>query len=164
MDVRLEALSSTHAPALLAFELANRAFFAGTVGDRGEAYFARFDDRVADLIAEREAGTTLPFVLVDAAGQVVGRVNVSDIQTPEETEIGFRVAEAAQGRGLATQGVRLALEQARAGGVARVRARASTRNVGSQRVLTRCGFTPTGPTPAPPGSTESFLGYAAELV
>ena len=94
MDVRLEPLSLDHAPDLLAFELTNRAFFAGVVGDRGEAYFQHFDDRLADLVAERAAGTTLPFVLLDDAGRIVGRVNISDLDSPEGTEIGFRVAEA----------------------------------------------------------------------
>ena len=83
MDVRLEPLSLDHAPDLLAFELTNRAFFAGVVGDRGEAYFQHFDDRLADLVAERAAGTTLPFVLLDDAGRIVGRVNISDLDSPE---------------------------------------------------------------------------------
>lgn len=163
VEVRLELLSPPHAPALLAFELGNRAFFAAHVGDRGDDYFRDFDERLATLVAEHEAGTSLIFLLLDPSGRVVGRVNLADVDRPEETELGFRVAEDRQAAGIATRGVGLALERARGVGVARVRARATVDNLGSQRVLARCGFEPTGPVAAPPGSAESFIGFVANL-
>lgn len=64
---------------------------------------------------------------------------------------------------MATEGVRLALHQAASAGVARVQARASVDNIPSQRVLTRCGFTSTGPTAPPPGSSHAFIGYVKDL-
>ncbi len=45
-----------HAPALLAFERENRAWFAASVPDRGEDCFTRFDERLRALPAEQEAG------------------------------------------------------------------------------------------------------------
>ncbi len=163
MDVRLEALALTHASALLTFELANRAFFAAHIADRGDDYFEHFGDRLTALVAEREARTSLPFVLLDSTERIIGRVNITDIDRPGDTELGFRVAQAVQGRGVATLGVRLALHQAASAGVARVQARASIDNIPSQRVLTRCGFTSTGPTAAPPGSSQAFIGFAKDL-
>ncbi len=41
----LERLRPDHAPALLAFERENRAYFAASVPDRGDAYFTDFDAR-----------------------------------------------------------------------------------------------------------------------
>jgi ribosomal-protein-alanine N-acetyltransferase len=156
---RLELLSTAHARPLERFERANRAFFAARVGDRGDAYFARFDTLLAARAQENQRGTSLYFVLVDHAGEVLGRVNLSDVDDPALTELGFRVAEAAQGRGLATAAVTEALEVAAARGVRTVAARASADNLGSRRVLERCGFAPTGPVDAPHGWSQTFVGY-----
>ena len=52
----LKRLNAGHAPAALAFELANRAYFAASVSDRGDDFFAQFIDRYNALLAEQEAG------------------------------------------------------------------------------------------------------------
>jgi len=41
----LQLLGAGHAPAVLAFELANRAYFAASITDRGDEYFERFTER-----------------------------------------------------------------------------------------------------------------------
>ncbi|GAA1542837.1 hypothetical protein GCM10009827_073010 [Dactylosporangium maewongense] len=43
----LKRLDAGHAPAVLAFELANRAYFAASVSDRGDDFFDQFTDRPA---------------------------------------------------------------------------------------------------------------------
>jgi ribosomal-protein-alanine N-acetyltransferase len=101
----LQLLRPDHVPALLAFERENRAYFAASVPDRGEAYFARFDERHRDLLAEQEAGVCYFHVLVGAAGEVLGRVNMVDV-ADGGAELGYRIAERAAGRGLATSAVR----------------------------------------------------------
>jgi ribosomal-protein-alanine N-acetyltransferase len=160
---RLELLSAVHARPLERFERANRAFFAARIGDRGDAYFAQFDALLAARVQENQEGTSLYFVLVDHAGEVLGRVNLSDVDDPALTELGFRVDEAAQGRGLATAGVTEALEIAAARGVRTVAARAASDNLGSRRVLERCGFAPTGLVDAPVGWSQAFVGYRKDL-
>ena len=160
---RLELLTTDHARPLERFERANRTFFAARVGDRGDEYFEHFDDRLASRALENREGTSLYFVIVDAEGEVVGRVNISDVDRPDLTELGFRVAEHAQGRGLATTGVINALEIAATRGVRTVKARVSISNVGSRRVLERCGFAQTGPTEAPSGWSQTFIGYRKDL-
>src|SRR6266498_2500929 len=52
----LQRLSSDHAPAVLAFELANRAYFAASISDRGDEFFDQFTERYNTLLAEQEAG------------------------------------------------------------------------------------------------------------
>lgn len=160
---RLELLTTDHARPLERFERANRTFFAARVGDRGDEYFERFDDLLASRALENREGTSLYFVIVDAEGEVLGRVNISDVDRPDLTELGFRVAEDAQGRGLATTGVLKALEVAAARGATTVKARVSMANVGSRRVLERCGFAQTGPTEAPSGWSQTFIGYSKDL-
>ena len=160
---RLELLTTDHARPLERFERVNRVFFAARVGDRGDDYFEHFDDRLASRILENREGTSLYFVIVDAEGEVVGRVNISDVDRPDLTELGFRVAEHAQGRGVATTGVIRALEIAATQGVRTVKARVAISNVGSRRVLERCGFAQTGPTEAPSGWSQTFIGYRKDL-
>lgn len=160
---RLELLAIDHARPLERFERANRAFFAARIGDRGEEYFEHFDDRLASRVDENQEGTSLYFVIVDAEGDVLGRIDISDIHRPDLTELGYRVAEYAQGRGLATTGVINALEIAATRGVRTVRARASIANLASRRVLERCGFVQTGQAEAPSGSSQAFVGYRKDL-
>ncbi|SDS29024.1 GNAT family N-acetyltransferase [Microlunatus soli] len=157
--VDLELLSMEHRDRLEQFERANREFFARYISDRGNDYFAHFTDRLAALVAENDTARSLCFVLVTADGRIVGRVNIYDIDQPELTEIGFRVAADQQGKGLATYGVLAALEQARARGVRSVAARVALDNPASHRVLTRCGFASTGPAATPAESTRTFTGY-----
>lgn len=159
MTAQLELLAPGHARPLERFERANRAFFAARVGDRGDDFFEHFDDHLGARVRENHEGTSLCFVIVDPDGEVLGRVNISDIDQPTSTELGFRVAEHAQGRGIATQGVTAALGVAASRGVTTVHARVSTANPGSRRVLEHCGFSQTGQVEAPEGSSETFIGY-----
>ena len=159
----LELLTTDHARPLERFERANRAFFAARVGDRGDEYLEHFDDNLASRVQENRRGTSLYFVIVDAEREVLGRVNISDVDRPDLTELGFRVAEHAQGRGLATTGVIDALEIAATRGVRTVKVRVSIANAGSRRVLECCGFAQTGRTEAPSGSSQIFIGYSKDL-
>ncbi len=162
-NARLELLTSDHARPVERFERVNRAFFAARVGDRGDAFFENFDDRLAARVRENQEGTSLFFVVVDGEGEVLARVNISDIDQPELTELGFRVAEHAQGRGLATHAVTTALDIAAMRGVKTMKARVSTANLASRRVLERCGFSQSGRAEAPTGSAKTFIGYRKDL-
>ncbi|QQC87763.1 GNAT family N-acetyltransferase [Streptomyces alfalfae] len=140
----LQLLRPEHAPALLAFEEANRAYFAASVPDRGDAYFARFAARHAALLAEQAAGDCYFHVLVGDEGEVLGRVNLVDV-ADGGAELGYRIAEKAAGRGLATRAVRQACDLAvTAYGLSELRAVTTLDNPASRAVLTRTGFVPTG--------------------
>lgn len=142
----LQLLRLDHAPALLAFERENRAYFAASVPDRGEDYFARFDERLHDLLAEQEAGVCHFHVLVGVAGEVLGRVNLVDV-ADGGADLGYRVAQRAAGRGLATSAVREVCGLAVNGyGLTTLRAATTVDNAASRAVLSRAGFTLTGTT------------------
>jgi ribosomal-protein-alanine N-acetyltransferase len=140
----LELLRLDHADALLAFELENRAYFAGFISDRGDEYFERFGEELRARVAE-QATEGAYFVLVDDGGSVLGRFNLIFTE-PGSVDLGYRVAEHAAGRGVATEAVRqLCRIAASEYGVRVVRAATSTANVASQRVLAKAGFVPDGP-------------------
>ncbi|WP_432944613.1 GNAT family N-acetyltransferase [Kribbella sp. CA-253562] len=138
--VTVERLGAEHADELLRFERENRAYFARVIPDRGDAYFDEFPERHAALLAMQDAGTDHFHVLVDE-GRIVGRVNLFDIQDGS-AELGYRIAESAAGRGLATWAVREVISTPY--GLTRITARTTADNVASQKILTRVGFTRTG--------------------
>ncbi|MFD7437300.1 GNAT family N-acetyltransferase [Streptomyces sp. NPDC059861] len=167
---QLQLLRPDHAPGLLAFERENRAYFAASIPDRGEEYFARFDKRHLDLLAEQEAGVCYFHVLTGAAGEVLGRVNLVDVSDGSH-ELGYRIAERAAGRGIATAAVREVCGLA-AGryGLTTLRAATTLDNAASRAVLARAGFTVTGETQLSgrPGLTylrdlEDFCAPRADL-
>ncbi|MFF2011143.1 GNAT family N-acetyltransferase [Streptomyces sp. NPDC058195] len=142
----LQRLRPEHAAALLAFERENRAFFAASVPDRGDDYFADFDARHAALLAEQSAGLCHFHLLVGPDDEVLGRFNLVDA-ADGAAELGFRLAEKATHRGLATAAVRhLCTLAATDYGLTTLHARAAIANAPSRTVLTRAGFTPTGET------------------
>lgn len=141
----LQLLNAGHAPAVLAFELANRAYFAASISDRGDDFFAQFTDRYNALLAEQEAGMCASYVLVAEDGSVLGRFNLVGIED-HSAELGYRVAQHMAGRGVATATVRELCRLAAARhGLRTLRAATAHQNVASQKVLTKAGFVAVGP-------------------
>ncbi|MFF3161453.1 MULTISPECIES: GNAT family N-acetyltransferase [unclassified Streptomyces] len=160
----LRRLRAGDAPAVLAFELANRAYFAASVSDRGDEFFDRFPDRYRALLAEQEAGVCAFHVLVAGDGPVLGRFNLYDLDDGA-AELGYRVAQHVAGRGVATANVRELCRLAAARyGLRTLRAAASHGNAASRRVLAKAGFVPVGPAgPADLGG-ETGTWYQRDLV
>ncbi|MBE9498762.1 GNAT family N-acetyltransferase [Streptomyces sp. GKU 257-1] len=141
----LQLLRADHAPAVLAFESANRAYFAAFVADRGDAFFDRFADRFGALLAEQEAGVCAFHVLVAEDGSVLGRFNLYDLEDGA-AELGYRVAQHVAGRGVATATVQeLCRLAATRYGLRTLRAGTSGVNVASRRVLAKAGFVAVDP-------------------
>ncbi|MFF1546060.1 GNAT family N-acetyltransferase [Streptomyces sp. NPDC058291] len=141
----LEQLRADHAPAVLAFELANRDYFAASVGDRGDAFFARYADRHRALLAEQTTGVCAFYVLAAGDGSVVGRFNLYDLEDGGAA-LGYRVAQHVAGRGVATAAVMELCRLAPARHSLRtVRAAAADENAASRKVLLKAGFVPAGP-------------------
>ncbi|HEX6443785.1 MAG TPA: GNAT family N-acetyltransferase [Streptosporangiales bacterium] len=142
----LQRLRADHAPAVLAFERANRAYFATFISDRGDEFFDRFDERYDALLAEQEAGVCAFHLLVDEDGSVLGRFNLYDMEAGTAV-LGYRVAQQIAGRGVATATVldlcRLAEAQY---GLDTLKAAVTHTNAASRRVLAKAGFVEAGPT------------------
>ena len=141
----LQQLHADHGPAVLAFELANRAYFAAFVSDRGDDFFDQFSEQHSALLADQDAGAGAYYVLVAEDGSVLGRFNLYDVEDGTAV-LGYRVAEHVAGRGLATATVRELCRLAAAQhGLHTLRAATSRENTASQKVLTKAGFVPAGP-------------------
>lgn len=141
----LKRLHGGHAPAVLAFELANRAYFAASITDRGDDFFDQFTERYDALLVEQQAGRCAFYVLVVADGSILGRFNLYNIED-HSAELGYRVAQHVSGRGVATAAVRELCELAAAEhGLSTLRAATADQNAASQKVLTKTGFVPVGP-------------------
>jgi len=141
----LQRLRAGHAPAVLAFELANRAYFATFINDRGDEFYDRFTEGYDASLAEQEAGTCAFHVLVGEDGSVLGRFNLYDIEDGTAV-VGYRVAQHVAGHGVATATLRELCRLAAAQyGLRTLRAATSHENVASQKVLTNAGFVPAGP-------------------
>ncbi|MFI0226823.1 GNAT family N-acetyltransferase [Streptomyces lydicus] len=159
----LKRLHAGHAPAVLAFELTNRTYFAASIPDRGDDFFDQFTDRYNASLAEQEAGICAFYVLVAEDGSVLGRFNLYDVEDGT-ARLGYRVAERVAGRGVATATVRKLCRMAIAmHGLSTLRAATSHDNAASQRVLAKAGFVPVGPaTPADLGG-KSGTWYQRDL-
>ena len=130
----------------------NRDFLAPYEPLREDAWFTAEGQRAvvdADLRAH-EQGTGLPHVVLDDTGAVVGRATLNGIVRGafQSCSIGYWVAQAAGGRGVATAAVArltgLAFDEL---GLHRVQAEVLVDNVRSRRVLERNGFTRYGLAP-----------------
>ena len=156
----LRRLRADHAPAVLAFELANRAYFATFVSDRGNGFYDHFTEQYNVTLAEQEAGICIFHVLVGEDGTVLGRFNLYRLEDGT-AELGYRVAQHVAGRGVATATVqelcRLAAGQY---GLRTLKAATTHDNVASQKVLTKAGFVPAGP--AEPGGRPG-IWYQRDL-
>ena len=160
----LQRLRADHAPAVLAFELANRAYFAASISDRGDDYFDQFTGRHSALLAEQEAGTGAFYVLVAEDGSILGRFNLLFAEDGT-AQLGYRVAQHVAGRGVATTTVRELCPLAAARhGLRTLRAATSRENVASQKVLTKAGFVPAGPAEPADLGGKSGTWYQRDLL
>ena len=156
----LQLLRLDHAPALLAFERENRAYFAASIPDRGDEFFAEFDTRHAQLLEWQAAGTAYFHLLVAEGCEVVGRVNLTEV-ADGTAELGYRIAQKAAGQGLATAAVRKVHELAATEyGLSRLRARVTLDNPASRKVLEHNGFVAVGELTL---NGKSAVSYICEL-
>jgi ribosomal-protein-alanine N-acetyltransferase len=159
----LELLHAGHAPAVLAFELVNRAYFAASISDRGDEFFDEFPDRHRALLAEQQAGTGAFYVLVAEDGSVLGRFNLYGLEDGTAV-LGYRVAQQVAGRGVATASVReLCRMAAERHGLRSLRAATSHDNAASQKVLAKAGFVPVGPAAPADLGGKSGTWYQRDL-
>jgi [ribosomal protein S5]-alanine N-acetyltransferase len=159
----LKRLHAGDAPAVLAFELVNRAYFAASISDRGDEFFDQFADRYSALLAEQEAGAGAFYVLVAEDGSVLGRFNLYEIEDGAAV-LGYRVAQQVAGRGVATAAVQELCQLAAARhGLRMLRAATSHDNAASQRVLAKAGFVPVGPADPADIGGKSGTWYQRDL-
>ncbi|RXJ73266.1 GNAT family N-acetyltransferase [Veronia nyctiphanis] len=129
------------AKALLAFEEANKAWFAEQIGGR-PCHFFRIDaikEHIEELLCLHALGKCLPMVIKSQSGEILGRVNLRDI-TDRDAELGYRIAKKHIRKGLASLAVKTMAQEATERRHTALIANVGTDNLGSQRVLENTGF------------------------
>ena len=141
----LQRLRPDHEGPILAFERANRTYFAASISDRGDEFFEHFTRRHLELLADQQAGIGAFYVLVAEDGAILGRFNLKFVDDGV-AELGYRVAQRVAGQGVATATVReLCRRAASCHGIRTIKAATSYQNTASQKVLRKAGFISVGP-------------------
>ena len=83
----LQRLRADHASAVLAFELANRTYFAAWISDRGDEYYEQFAELHHVLLAEQQAGVGAYNVLVGEDGLVLSRFNLVFVEIGRQSSV-----------------------------------------------------------------------------
>ncbi|WP_347059700.1 GNAT family N-acetyltransferase [Blastococcus sp. HT6-30] len=145
MTSRTRLLTVDDAPTLARIARADRDFLAPWEPLREEGWFTDEGQRedVHRALDRHRLGLSLPHVVLDDAGDVVGRITLNNVVRGafQSCSLGYWVRSASNGRGLATAAVgemlRLAFGDL---GLHRVEAGTLLHNAASQRVLDRNGF------------------------
>lgn len=94
---------------------------------------------VSRLMAKRTAGEFMALLIFDASDIFAGVVELYDFKD-EQCEIGYRIVNDMQGRGICTKAVACVLAYLKTYGITKATARVKENNVASLKVLQRNGF------------------------
>ena len=141
----------TDAAALAEAYRANREHLRPFEPARTDAFFTSAGQRaqLAGRVAERAAGSGLPYLIAEG-DRIIGRCDLFAVKRGAalSASLGYWIDRERQGAGLATAAARQAVRIARAAGLHRLEASTLVGNGGSERVLSRAGFTAIGVAPA----------------
>ncbi|WP_227994856.1 GNAT family N-acetyltransferase [Oceanobacillus sp. CFH 90083] len=167
MRIHIAPLQIEDEDKLYTFELNNRNYFEKSVPSRGDAFYQLdyFRDRLHELLKEQADGQSYFYLIKDDDGEILGRVNLTDIEPAQQIGfLGYRVAEAHTGKGLAGEAVRLLKEEAKALGLSGIKAQTTADNIASQKVLEKQGFEEISrEDTAYEGKQLTFVYYQADL-
>lgn len=141
--IRLEPVTEAWADALALGDDA----FAARFGVPVEPGWTGFPEVIGFLVAAARGQVAHewgPHLIFDADGALVGNAGWKGPPVGGTVELGYSVAPARQGRGIATATVRELLSRARAAGVDTVVAHTLPGTSASTSVLERCGFARVG--------------------
>ncbi|MGE7690972.1 GNAT family N-acetyltransferase [Lysinibacillus sp. NPDC097214] len=141
MEISINSLRESDAEELFQFEKNNRLFFEQMVPSRGEDYymFEKFQLKHRELLEEQEEEKSRFYLIRDYSGNIVGRINLVDIdKTNDIAEVGYRVGKECGGKGIGAKALKLLLETEVS--VKKIKAKTTTNNIASQRVLEKNGF------------------------
>ncbi|MDX8364700.1 GNAT family N-acetyltransferase [Cytobacillus sp. IB215665] len=143
MDILIEKLDVTDAENLYKFELQNRNFFEEMVPGRGDDYYKPdvFNRRHETLLEEQARGCSYFYLIKSTDRSIVGRINLVDIDKSQKIgHLGYRVGQRYTGKGVAKKALQLLLETLTDRDITQVKAKTTTNNIASQKVLEINGF------------------------
>ncbi|WP_114786386.1 GNAT family N-acetyltransferase [Vibrio tetraodonis] len=148
--MRLELLSKKHDKKLLKFELENKDWFESMIPPRDPDFYSLLGitEHIQLFLLEYKARTLIPMLIIDDKENLVGRINVSNIDSNKhQAHIGYRVGQAFTNRGIAKYAVTNMVRIVEKFGIKELLAYASTENIASQKVLKTNGFKAVGLVP-----------------
>jgi ribosomal-protein-alanine N-acetyltransferase len=127
------------------FEKTNRTYFESVLPPRPNTYnqLASFTEVMINLLKEQVDGLYYMFLIEDCNGTLVGRINLNVEESNEilEAEVGYRIGENYQGKGYASEALKLiinyAFDELK---MNQLSAGTASNNIGSKRVLEKNGF------------------------
>lgn len=140
--MKLQQLSSEHLNQLLAFEIANRAWFDKHIAARPAEFYSLTGvaEHIEDLLQAFRNGSAYPAV-IEQGDELLARVNLRVCADGRSMSLGYRVAHRHIGHGVASFGVAELLRRTHLfPQVTSVVAMVSLDNHASQRVLEKNGF------------------------
>lgn len=143
MEVFIEKLHVTDAEDLFNFEVENRTFFEETVPTRGDEYYnpETFKKRLEALLEVQAIGGSCFYLIKDKDSSILGRINLVDIDEYDKIgHLGYRVGQAHTGKGIASKALKILVETVTDEDVKQIKAKTTTNNIASQRVLEKNGF------------------------
>jgi len=151
-EIRLRPATMADAASYAEALTRNRAYMKPWEPVRPDSFYTEKGqrERLAALLADREAGRGMPWVVSDAEDRVIGGFGLNTIVLGpfRSASLGYWVDGEYAGRGLATAAVRricgLARDELR---LHRIEASTVLHNTASQRVLAKCGFEEFGRAP-----------------
>lgn len=143
--ISIKLLTLEDAERLFEFETKNRNYFERIELARNNAYYERdsFQEILEELIVEQQRDLHYMYLVLNEQGEVVGRINLTGVMREplRKAELGYRIGEQHQGKGVATTAVKLILTQAyEVHKLHRIEAGTAPHNIGSQIVLIKNGF------------------------
>ena len=145
MPARVRLIDPSDDERLASLLTENREFLAPWDPVRPDSFFTVAGQRSAVTagLTSHGRGESMPLVILDDGGDVVGRITLSGIVRGafQSCAMGYWVARSSNGRGYASEAVASALQIAFGDlGLHRVQAETLMHNIASQKVLARNGF------------------------
>lgn len=165
MNIVIEKLKDTDVESLYEFEIENRTFFEDMVPSRGDDFYKpeSFKVRHESLLEEQDKGLSFFYLIKDKNDSILGRINLVDIDESEKVGfLGYRVGQIHTGKGVAKKALALLLKTIVELDIKEVKAKTTTNNIASQKVLEQNGFEHTETSPKEfemNGQMLNFVNY-----
>ena len=149
MNLTITKLKAEDEESLYQFELENRTYFEEMIPGRGDDYYVyrEFRKNHRTLLQEQEENVSYFYLLKNDQAEIVGRINLVDLNEQGAGSLGYRIGKRFVGQGAATQAIKLLFKElTNLPHVRVIKAKTTTNHLSSQKVLMNNGFEKVGVT------------------
>ncbi len=142
MKIKLEKLDVENSKEVFDFEMENREYFETCLPPRSSSYYNidEYNKIIESLIKEQNNSECYLYLIKNNREELVGRINLFLVNNIGKivAELGYRIGKIHGGKGIATEAVKLLLEEDIK--VNKIIAGTAEENIASQKVLEKNGF------------------------